>query len=305
MFSRTRSFLFTDPEDGWLRVESASLGNRAIGLYSVRSSGHEVSLVEEERLNCILPLRGKVTVATARADLTAVAGELLIFPPNERRTVVHRDQDHWYEAIVLAIPTSFADDLRDVIEKAERTLEQPAKLGNATRIEHASLLARDLHRILEVLRHERRSAASPIDLEAAGAHAEGLFRTLAASVASRSPEPRSGSLRQLKVAEDYIRAHCCQVLRMPDVARSSGLSLRGLQATFQRHRGMTPQAFLIRARLEEAHRRLLSAEFDHDVTEAALTAGFTHLGRFSGAYAARFGRRPSLTLAARRDADNA
>ena len=50
-----------------------------------------------------------------------------------------------------------------------------------------------------------------------------------------------------------------------------------------------------RERLQRVHRDLLTAAAGDRVTDAAMRWGFFHLGRFSSAYAARFGELPSET----------
>ena len=90
-------------------------------------------------------------------------------------------------------------------------------------------------------------------------------------------------------------------LAMPDVARELGVSLRALQVAFREHRGRSPREVLVSIRLEEARRRLLAAGDDGtSVTDAAMSAGFAHLGRFATAYRHAYGEAPSDTLRRRR-----
>ena len=81
-----------------------------------------------------------------------------------------------------------------------------------------------------------------------------------------------------------------------EVARDLGVSVRTLQAGFQKHDQTTPSAFLRKLRLDAAHRILKTPTADTSVTEVALRLGFTHTGRFSADYRAAFGEPPTATL---------
>jgi transcriptional regulator GlxA family with amidase domain len=82
-----------------------------------------------------------------------------------------------------------------------------------------------------------------------------------------------------------------------DVAEHVGLSVRGLQQAFQRQVGTAPNAMLRGIRLDRVHEELRRASAgDLTVASVALRWGFAHLGRFSAAYASRFGQYPRDTL---------
>ena len=53
---------------------------------------------------------------------------------------------------------------------------------------------------------------------------------------------------------------------------------------------------LLDMRLAHLNARLRSAPPDARIIEIAFDLGFTHLGRMSGAYRAKFGESPSATL---------
>lgn len=79
-----------------------------------------------------------------------------------------------------------------------------------------------------------------------------------------------------------------------DMAQKHGVSLRTLQDGFRNRYGRSPSAYLRDARLDMAH-RLLASDQGLNVTDAALTSGFTHLGRFARDYRLRYGFSPSST----------
>ncbi len=104
------------------------------------------------------------------------------------------------------------------------------------------------------------------------------------------------SVRQVREAESYMAAHCGDAIRMQDVARAAGVSLRSLQLAFRRHRGCSPGQFLRRLRLDHARRLLGSGVPGLTVTGVAHACGFLHLGQFGVDYRRRFNERPSDTL---------
>ena len=79
-----------------------------------------------------------------------------------------------------------------------------------------------------------------------------------------------------------------------DVAADLAVSVRTLQAAFRQWRDTTRQLFLRDMRLHRVREGLLAGKTA--VTDIALRFGFSHLGRFSAYYEAKFGERPSVTL---------
>lgn len=110
-----------------------------------------------------------------------------------------------------------------------------------------------------------------------------------ARLSSPMPGPRP---RHLRLAEGFIEAHLDQQITLDDVAAAAGISPRGLQLAFRQWRGTTPLGFWRDARLARAHADLLTAPPGARVTDIALRWGFTHFGRFSELYRARYGQSP-------------
>ncbi|MGI9629322.1 MAG: helix-turn-helix domain-containing protein [Longimicrobiales bacterium] len=85
--------------------------------------------------------------------------------------------------------------------------------------------------------------------------------------------------------------------RIPELARLVGVSQRTLQYAFQSAVGITPVTYLRRHRMHGAHRQLMKqGPGETSVSRAALTHGFTELGRFAVEYRTLFGQSPSQTL---------
>ena len=101
-------------------------------------------------------------------------------------------------------------------------------------------------------------------------------------------------------AEAYIDAHAGESITLEDIAAAGGVTVRGLQAAFARHRDETPMAYVRRVRMERAHRDLLAADRSRGDTVAGIARrwGFGSPGRFAVAYRRTFGRSPGETLGA-------
>jgi AraC-like DNA-binding protein len=86
--------------------------------------------------------------------------------------------------------------------------------------------------------------------------------------------------------------------RVVEVAEALGVSTRALQQAFRGYAGITPHQYLLARKLHLARRQLTRAlAIRSPVTDAAISSGFTHFGRFSGYYRSLFGEAPRDTLA--------
>jgi len=97
-------------------------------------------------------------------------------------------------------------------------------------------------------------------------------------------------------AEDFMRAHGAQPIRMPHVAAAAGCSLRTLTAVFKHFRGKTPLAVLHAIRLDLAQADLTVGSGDAAVAAVARRYGFTNTTRFATAFHRRFGKTPAETV---------
>jgi AraC-like DNA-binding protein/tetratricopeptide (TPR) repeat protein len=100
----------------------------------------------------------------------------------------------------------------------------------------------------------------------------------------------------VKLAMELIQHEPARPWALNELAGSCRAAPRTLQRHFRRFAGQGPIEFLRGVRLDAARRRLLSAGPQADVTSVATSCGFTHLGRFAGWYAERYGESPSRTL---------
>lgn len=108
----------------------------------------------------------------------------------------------------------------------------------------------------------------------------------------RLPAPRS-----VRIAIEVIEDEAHLPLTVSSIAVRCHVSVRSLQQGFRRHMGMTPMAYLRDVRLHRAHQSLLESDPSaSSVTSVAYRWGFTNLGRFAAAHAARYGEAPAATL---------
>jgi AraC-like DNA-binding protein len=107
---------------------------------------------------------------------------------------------------------------------------------------------------------------------------------------------RPASVRR---AAAFIHANAATPITLADIAAAAGVPERTLHESYCRFEGVSPMRALRDIRLDRVRAQLAAADPAANVTTIALNAGFTHLGRFAQAYAARFGERPSETLRGR------
>ncbi|WIE66474.1 helix-turn-helix transcriptional regulator [Curtobacterium sp. MCLR17_036] len=133
--------------------------------------------------------------------------------------------------------------------------------------------------------------------ETARATAHSLLRTFPHQVLAPEVTLPQGATGRVCEAIEYMHAHSHTPMSTTDVAEYVGLSVRGLQQAFQRQVGTAPNAMLRGIRLDRVREELRrSSASETTVAAIAVRWGFAHLGRFSAAYASRFGEYPRETL---------
>lgn len=296
-FSQANSFHMSPAPQKRLAVALAAFGEGHINLMRIASSGHEIDVTDEGSLTVMLPSRGAIEVTVDGKRYQASADGVLCFGPSHRRTHVSSTNAAEFESYLLKLPvavpgltglrsehasfdtrdpfiptaTDTAPALRDLIGYVFSDLESPTPL---LRSQKASTLA-------EALVHE---------------HFRSLVETVFEPDESAGPVP----LKNVRQAEEFMRAHFAMPLRVADIAAAAGLRVRSLETAFQRVAGSTPWAKLTSIRLEQAQLRLLTSDGTESVTSIALECGFAHLGRFARLYKKALGELPSETLRRRR-----
>ncbi len=100
----------------------------------------------------------------------------------------------------------------------------------------------------------------------------------------------------LVIAEAAEAVRAGASIRVADLARAAGVSVRTVYRASARQLGGPPMARLRLSRLRQVRRQLLAGAPGETVTSAATDNGFFHLGRFSASYRQQFGESPSETL---------
>lgn len=104
--------------------------------------------------------------------------------------------------------------------------------------------------------------------------------------------------KAVRRAVAYIDGNAGRPIACEDIAAAAGLSVRGLQAAFARHRDTTPTGYLRRVRLERAHRDLRAGDRTRGDTVEVIARrwGFPNAGRFAAEYRKVYGETPGHTL---------
>ncbi|HJQ56218.1 MAG TPA: AraC family transcriptional regulator [Vineibacter sp.] len=103
------------------------------------------------------------------------------------------------------------------------------------------------------------------------------------------------SPRSVKRAVDYVHAHLHEPIAVEQLVAAAGVPGRTLYLHFRQATGLTPLAYVRKARYERVRRELVNGSGD-SLTVIAARWGFDHMGRFAQGYRALFGERPSETL---------
>ena len=110
------------------------------------------------------------------------------------------------------------------------------------------------------------------------------------------PTQSAAAPRHVRKAEEFVRDNLDNPISLDDIANAAGVTPRALQLGFRNFRNTSPMAVLRSERLRRVHEELMAGAPGVSVTEVATRWGFSHLGRFSQSYKARYGQSPSRTL---------
>ncbi len=286
LFHRTDSFRFLAAEG---RIGITRLGLAELVLARVRSTGHDITLEEPDRVTLLFPWAGRISCSVGEETTASEAGGVLAFGPNQRRTVVERPRHApLYQADVLTLPLA-------ALQQMMRAEDLAISRIGARHDPATEAMARLRSGIGQLLTRTENGVPPT------GAAHEAAFADLAAdlvqALAGTERRTPSAGARRVIQAIALMQAHHAEPISIAALARDLGCSTRSLQVAFRECGKDTPQEVLARIRLDAARVRLLSGE--RSVTESALDSGISHLGRFAHAYCRRFGERPSRTLAER------
>ena len=194
----------------------------------------------------------------------------------------------------MHVPTSILDEsARNLFESCEGFHRESQKINGANN--------KTVQRIM-MLMHAAiyRPADDNWQLEQASL----LVADLAASInrhaetTERYSRPSTAeSWRTIQRSREFIEAHLAEPIKIGEVCAYSAASLSKLERTFQRELNMSPREYILARRLVAVHGELKKASSrSTQIARIAMDCGFSHLGRFSGAYRRHFGELPSATV---------
>jgi AraC-like DNA-binding protein len=139
--------------------------------------------------------------------------------------------------------------------------------------------------------------------QAARALCEGLTASLVAAFPANDERAEATDhtwrrrTRIVRRTRDYFDANLAEPVRVTQLCRHVGASVKSIERAFVEICGTNPKQFLTLMRMARARRLLLAARGgETTVVDIATACGFFHLGRFSKGYSTLYGELPSATL---------
>ncbi|MGX1309426.1 AraC-like DNA-binding protein [Amorphus suaedae] len=250
-------------------------------------------------------LEGAATYRQEGLEQTVRAGGLFVVNP-DRRT--EKTWDASCTQLIVRLDRSLLDtavagwraEETGRMPEADRTALEPVLFAPSPTVEEARTAS--LFAFLRALAGDARAGdvgwAHPRLAERAGAVLADLMLTaLDHSAGGWLIHAGSARPQALSRAEEFIKVHAREPLRLDDIAEAAGVRPRTLHKAFQHHLGLTPIAYVRQVRLDLARRDLMeAARSGRTVTDVATDCGFDHLSKFAGSYKARYGESPSETV---------
>ncbi|MEP4076404.1 helix-turn-helix domain-containing protein [Haloferula sp.] len=187
------------------------------------------------------------------------------------------------------IAVSFPEDSLQsaAVETVGRELELPRHVVN---IRGPAKLRREFDRLAT------RSMRPDVDAEAL---TRPLLRLIVGILTSQNPDMLSRSIRGqlkrdqiVKRIDRHLRSEVGRPFNLGALSKAVGLNARSVQEYWKEALGVTPGYWARCLALHRAHTLIREGA---TVKDAALTCGFSHLGRFSGYYRDLFGELPSFS----------
>jgi AraC-like DNA-binding protein len=272
------------------RMQLSSVESGAVRVASLAVSHGRIRTRPLADYVVALPVAGRVVAGTARDGRVGIAGATGIV------STVGREVDVDYDGAECAVLTAQFDRYALESELAVmlgHQLPRPIDFAFELRTE-------SLRRVVELIRDEG-------ELGFDGRELRRRMDSLAmAALLFGQPHNYTGELsapggfqgpRTIRDAVRAVEERPQDFVTVADLARISHLSVRALEAGFQRHVGMAPMVYVREVRMRRAHQDLLAGDAEAvTATEVAHRWGFAHYGRFAAAYRARYGESPAATL---------
>lgn len=282
-------------------TQTASLALRGLRMTAVSHSPFRSKVIAKSTSTLVVPLAGERSVSLINGrEVAMTPGVSAAFaPPGERvgsggyRSVLMVDVD----------PERLQSTWRTMQGPAEgvhRDLDVDTPRALSLRV-HGRTLAHLCGIVDQFCTHPQTLNMLGVD--------ESIYRLLALQMGASCGEDEAGAqaaqggqpfdplnAKRLDQACQYVVAHLAEAITLTDLERVANLSSRALQYAFLKRFACTPMHWVREQRLMAVHRRLVVAGPDDSVSSLAMSFGFFSLSKFSAAYKARFGERPSDTL---------
>jgi AraC-like DNA-binding protein len=278
------------------RLNTVALGRATVG--SIRfESGVRIRTGEAENFHVDIPLSGRAVSRVGGADQVITnPGSAQVFMPGERADL------EWSADIQqLCVMVE-----KSALERQLATLlgvELPRPLSFTTTMDLRTPGGETWMRVLRLVDHELRRDDG---LLRHGIMRRTLERLLIESLLighqhnyslQLERAPATSGAGVIRTAMELLDAHPERPWTAGALAAEVGVSVRALHAGFRSTTDLGPMTYLRHVRLARVHEDLVHADpATTTVSSLARNWGFAHLGRFSAAYAQRYGQPPSATL---------
>jgi AraC-like DNA-binding protein len=240
----------------------------------------------------VTPLHGKITMVQNGDATTATASSSLVWRVGPG-TVIQMSDNNARSNVFLKMV--------EIEEALERTLDEhltrPLEFGLAPDWNRglAASLKRQLNFVMEEFQQADGVTSNAVAMASMTDHLLSLvLRGAPHNYSDRIDRGLAGAVpAYIRRAEDFMRAHCAEPIRMAQVAEAAGCSVGTLGVSFRNFRARTTLGALHAIRLERAYEEITRAETGASVATIARRYGFTNVGRFTVAFRRRFAKTPS------------
>ena len=262
-----------------LDLESRPMASGEAVLHAIVAGGRGCVLKCETPLAGIwIPLRGRLQVGAA-AGLPVAAGEVRVSEADARLHVVGRGHAIW--TALIGTPAAWRQALQSDhgLPSVEATLLPARHAADHLLRRRALALAR------AVLGGDAAAASEAVIDQVVGL--QGEFADAIARCPGRTHAQRRQVFLRLQRVRNFLAANSHLDVDNEAIARMASYSpwhfIRAFRAAYQE----TPHAYLVRQRLERAHRMLRASPLA--IAEIALASGFENRCAFSRLFRQRFG----------------
>jgi len=247
---------------------------------------------EEGEFICfVMTVHGKSRLVQNGDAATATASSGLISRPGPGMLTQTSDNNMRWNVILKVT------EIEDALERTlDERLRRPLEFG--PELDWTSGLSASLKRQLDVVMHEFQLADGATSNPIAMASMTDHLLSMVLCGAPHNYSDRMGCRLDSAVpayirrAEDYMRSHCAEPIRIAQVAEAAGCSVGTLGASFRKFRGRTSLGALHAIRLERAYEEITRARSGASSATIGRRYGFTNAGRFAAAFRRRFGETP-------------